>query len=42
MTAIAIIFAASAAIMVLAAIFAPLGYEDERGWHPGEPQGDGG
>lgn len=41
MTAIAAVFAASAAIMVLAAIFAPLGYEDETGWHPGDPQEDG-
>ena len=40
MTALAIIFGASAAIMALAAIYAPLGYEDERGFHYGEPQED--
>lgn len=40
MTTLAIILAISAALFLLAAITAPLGYEDERGFHFGHPPED--
>ena len=40
MTAL-ILWTVCLAIVGLALWCAPLGYQDERGWHPGEPDGEG-
>lgn len=37
---IAGIWLACCAVFALAIITAPLGWEDDAGWHPGEPEGE--